>query len=168
MTRALGLFLLATLALGCSGEPQAKSPVPPIAVVKKPEKNEPPTEQELLQGIWTTEKWNAEGAPGWQCWLDIDAKGFEPPGIQLRIELKESSPNASGALVYALPAKLSKEGDKRSISLRPDAAKTSNLPAEIPYRLEEDQLIISIDEGPPRGEYRLRRFVKEKVLVPAR
>jgi hypothetical protein len=65
--------------------------------------------------------------------------------------------NGPGQAAFVFPFTL-KEGEKGKYLEMASPAKDSPLPAEIPYRFERDDLVLTFPSGPWQGEHLLERF----------
>src|SRR5262249_13054215 len=109
-------------------------------------------DRQKLEGLWRTDGWRQDGADGWQCQTAVSLRGSESPRLSLTINFERGSKATSGP-VLGSQVQLKERGDRRWLAIKP--SKGAGLPEEIVYRFDGDALILRLEEGPCRGEYRL-------------
>src|SRR5262249_55590787 len=107
-----------------------------------------------LEGLWCTEGWRKDGAEGWQCHAGVSLMGSESPRLSLTINFERGNKTSSGP-VLGSQVQLKEKDGKRWFAINPKSAKEVGLPEEIIYRFDGDTLLLKLEQGKCKGEYKL-------------
>jgi hypothetical protein len=116
--------------------------------------------KKLAEGLWRTDDWRKEGATGWQCHAGVSLQALDFPRLSLTINFERGNQSTSGPVLGTL-TEIKEKGDKRWIAIEPKEAKRNDLPPEIYYRFDGDTLVLKLETGLCKGEYKLKREKKK-------
>ena len=126
-------------------------------------------ELKAIEGIWQTAKWRQEDAEGYQVQVGVGERNEKmKDGVYCSLTfhvVKDKGPNAE--VGFGMPVQVRAGGDKakRWFEISEASAKTHKLPAKLYFRPDGENLILTLDEGPYKGEYKLRKL---KAAKPAK